>query len=198
MTEALLVIDMQAGFYGHDDHWGGVRNNPGMEERGRAILKAARAHGALVHHAVHDSLEEGSPLKRGAPGGAFIDGFEPAASERVFWKHANSAFIGTDLEARLRAEGITKLIVFGLTTDHCVSTTVRMAGNLGFAVRLVHDACATFPKAAAFLSTNSVFPKNVDGRAVFDADVIHETALASLHGEFAEVVASDALLAAWR
>ena len=56
-----------------------------------------------------------------------------------------------------------------------------MAGNLGFDVCLVGDACATFPRTA------------VDGET-FDADLVHRTALASLHEEFCTVLSSEYLL----
>jgi nicotinamidase-related amidase len=92
----------------------------------------------------------------------------------------NSAFIGTNLKELLDNEKITKLVIVGLTTDHCVSTTARMAGNFGFDTFLVSDATATFNK------------KGIDGQN-FSAELIHETALASLNGEFATVVTTDFL-----
>lgn len=90
----------------------------------------------------------------------------------------NSAFIGTDLEKRLRAEGISALVIAGLTTDHCCSTTACMAGNLGFETWFVSDATATFDRTGP------------DGERI-PTETMHRTALASLDGEFAEVVTSE-------
>jgi nicotinamidase-related amidase len=101
--------------------------------------------------------------------------------EKEFVKNVNSGFIGTTLEAYLRKSGITSLVIAGLTTNHCVSTTVRMAGNFGFDVELVSDACATFPRVSP------------DGE-MLDADLIHTAALASLHGEFCTVKTCSQIL----
>jgi nicotinamidase-related amidase len=94
----------------------------------------------------------------------------------------NSGFIGTDLEPYLRANGIDNLVIVGLTTDHCVSTTARMAGNLGFTVTLVEDATATFERNG---------PDGIH----YSADLMHRAALASLHGEFATVRSARDVLA---
>lgn len=113
-------------------------------------------------------------------GNGFKDIVKPADGEPVIRKNVNSAFIGTDLQERLEADGIRTVVIVGLTTDHCVSTTVRMAGNLGFDVFVVSDATATFNK------------KGFGGQD-FPAELIHETALASLDGEFATVVTTRSL-----
>lgn len=106
----------------------------------------------------------------------------PDDGEPVITRTVNSALIGTDLEARLRGAGIATVVLCGLTTDHCVSTTARMAANLGFTVLLAEDACATFERHGP------------DG-IYFSAEQMHAGALASLHGEFARIVAVSQLLA---
>jgi nicotinamidase-related amidase len=175
---ALLLIDVQQGL--DDPRWG-ARNNPDAERRIADLLAAWRAAGRPVIHVQHLSLEPRSPLREDVPGHAFKAEARPVAGEPVFRKHVNSAFIGTDLEAYLRAHGIESLVVAGITTDHCVSTTVRMAGNLGFTVTVVEDATATFERLGP------------DG-AHYSADIMHRAALASLHGEFATVRSAQEIL----
>jgi nicotinamidase-related amidase len=129
------------------------------------------------------SLEPQSPFREGLPGNAFKVEALPIADEPVFRKHVNSAFIGTDLEAHLRDNGIQDLVVVGMTTDQCVSTTARMAGNLGFNVTVVEDATATFER------------RGPDG-SHYSADLMHRVELTSLHGEFARIQSAQEILAA--
>lgn len=177
---ALLLIDVQRGL--DDPRWG-ARNNPDAEQRIADLLAAWRATGRPVIHVQHLSLEPRSPLSEDAPGHAFKVEALPLAGEPVFRKHVNSAFIGTDLESHLRANGIDTLVVVGITTDHCVSTTARMAGNLGFTVTVVEDATATFER------------RGPDGTH-YSADLMHRIALVSLHGEFANIRSARDILAA--
>ena len=101
----------------------------------------------------------------------------------VIQKHVNSAFIGTNLEPYLREQGYHTLVITGLTTPHCVSTTTRMAGNLGFQTFLVDDATAAFEIVAA------------DG-TVYSAEDVHKLSLATLHNEFVTVVSTQTLMTA--
>ncbi len=167
----LVVIDVQRGF---DDPTLGARSNPGAEANVARLLAAWRGSGRPIVHIQHLSREVGSPLRRGQRGAEIKDEARPAANEPVVTKHVNSAFIGTDLEDRLRDLGIATLVLAGLTTDHCVSTTARMAGNLGFRTWVVGDATATFDRIGP------------DGRR-YPAAEVQAIALASLHGEFATV-----------
>lgn len=105
----------------------------------------------------------------------------PVAGERQFTKTVNSAFIGTGLCEHLREHNYESLVVAGLTTDHCVSTSVRMAANLSFRVTLVSDATATFDRVA------------LDGLSI-SAEEIHRVHLASLQGEFCMVRSTEQVL----
>lgn len=176
----LLLIDLQVGF--DEPRWG-RRNNRFLEQRASELLRAWRTAGRPVVHVRHMSTDPSSPLRPGGPGNAFKPETAPVAGEVVIEKRVNSAFIGTSLEADLRRAGCRGLVIVGLTTNHCVSTTARMAGNLGFATFVVSDATATFDR---------VGPDGVAHRA----EQIHAIALSDLHGEFATVVDSATVLAA--
>ena len=177
-SPALLLIDVQQGL---DAPGWGARNNPDAERRMLDLLAAWRQRGWPVVHVQHDSVEPDSPLRAERAGNAVKPGFEPATGEPLFRKTVNSAFIGTGLEAHLREAGIGSLVVVGLTTDHCVSTSVRMAGNLGFDVIVVEDATATFERTGP-------------AGDVWSAEQMHRVALASLHGEFARVASTADVL----
>ena len=171
---ALILVDIQKGFL-DINYWGGQRNNPLAELRAGELLHTWRAHRLPVFHIKHCSSIVTSLLYETHPGNEFNELVAPINDEPVIKKNVNSAFIGTDLQARLHQAGITTLVIAGLTTDHCISTTARMAGNLGYETFVVEDATATFNKKGP-------------GGQHYSAELIHETALASLHKEFATIV----------
>lgn len=176
---ALILIDIQKGF-DNIEYWGGQRNNPEAENNAGELLEVWRKNKLPIFHVQHCSSTPGSLLNEINEGNEFKDIVKPVEGEPIIRKNVNSAFIGTDLKDRLENDKITKLVIVGLTTDHCVSTTIRMAGNYGFDTFIVSDATATFNK------------KGLDGQN-FSAELIHETALASLNGEFATVVTTEFL-----
>ncbi|KAL2823514.1 Isochorismatase-like protein [Aspergillus cavernicola] len=219
---ALLLIDSQKGFDTDPNtpcHWGTQRSNPSLKKNLSALLTAfrnakakakanGRGHEIEIIHVFHSSLSPTSALHPSAENGTNIQPLEitipaPDGSEPIFWKHVNSAFIGTNLESYLREHGVRQLIVAGITTDHCVSTSVRMAANLGVVDRypggllpvvnqdgsqrcsvpvdkgrivLVGDATATWAKGG------------------FDAETVHAVTLASLDEEFADVLSTEVVL----
>lgn len=177
---ALLIIDVQKGF-DIEDHWGGNRNNKDAEVKIVQILEKWRELNYPVFHILHSSMEPDSPLNRTHLGFEMKDEIKPMDNEPIIEKNVNSAFIGTDLQKRLDKMGIEILVIVGLTTNHCISTTTRMAGNYGYDVLLISDATATFDRIG------------INGEH-YDAELIHQTALSSLHNEFAEVVDTEELI----
>lgn len=175
----LLPIDLQRAI----DHpsWG-ERNNPGAEARIAALLAHWRGRGWPVWHVRHDSRNPVSHYRPGQPGHDFKPEAKPLPAEPVIAKRTNAAFIGTDLEARLRAAGHDALVVIGVITNNSVEATVRMAGNLGFATLLVADACFTFARR----DWNGT-PRS--------ADDVHAMSLANIDGEYCTVTTTAALLA---
>ncbi|KAH6660762.1 Isochorismatase-like protein [Truncatella angustata] len=203
---ALILVDVQNGFL-HPTFWGDSRSTPECEYNIEKLLQSARNHSkglpetrsdksVLICHVHHHSIQPDSelhPEKQIEVNGKVLLATDPqsfsspVSGESVWVKNVNSGFIGTGLEAFLRENGVRQLIICGLTTDHCVSTTTRMASNLKIVdivndngevlevgdIVLVGDACATYAKGG------------------FDAETVHRVNLASLDEEFAQVASTD-------
>jgi nicotinamidase-related amidase len=179
---ALIVIDVQRAF----DEWeaaGRRRNNPEAITRIVELLTAFRGDDAPIFHIRHEGTRPGSSFSRGGTGYPVKDEAREMEGEPVIVKRVNSAFIGTDLESRLRAAGIQTVVICGATTNHCVETTTRMAGNLGFDAWLVRDATWTFDRIGPDGDEHS-------------AEDIHAMTLANLNGEFARIVLASEAIAA--
>jgi nicotinamidase-related amidase len=177
---ALIVIDVQKG---HDDPRFGRRNNPDAEQRIAALLDMWRRTGRPVVHVQHSSRNEHSAFHASSPGFALKEEVLPHPGETLLVKSESSAFMGTSLEQLLKGRGIETLVLVGLTTPHCVSTTARMAGNMGFRTYVVADATAANDGTADW-SWAAHRPEGVD------ADTVHAISLATLHGEFVTVIQS--------
>ena len=178
---ALIVIDVQRAF----DEWeaaGKRRNNPDAVARIVDLLAAFRTNSAPIFHIRHEGTRPNSSFLPSRSGYAVKDEAREKDGEPVIVKRVNSAFIGTDLEQRLRDAGIATLVICGATTNHCVETTTRMAGNLGFDARLVRDATWTFERIGP------------DGDA-HSAEEIHAMTLSNLNGEFARIVTTAEVIA---
>jgi nicotinamidase-related amidase len=177
----LLIVDVQKGMDVYAKQYN--RNNPDLETNIARLQNAWRKSRRPLIHVQHLSTEPQSPLRPGQPGVEIKDEVKPLTGEPVVQKSVSSAFIGTSLESDLRRRGVTTLVVVGMQTNMCVSTTARMAGNLGFTTYVVSDATATFdntgPNGQRYAST-----------------LLHDVALADLHGEFSTVVDTASVLAA--
>ena len=186
MTEldraALLVVDFQRAFE-DEGHWG-PRNNPACEANIAALVAEWQARGRPLVVVRHDSITPGSPLAPGTSGNALrpeLDGAEP---DLLVTKETNSAFYGDpDLRGWLDEREIGTVVLCGIQTNHCVETTARMAGNLGYDVRFVLDATHTFDRTGP------------DGTTL-SADELARATATSIHGEFATVVTTADVLGA--
>jgi nicotinamidase-related amidase len=176
---ALIIIDMQKGMA---DPGAGQRNNPDAERQIARLLAAWRQAGAPVVHVRHISRTPGSPFWPGQPGVEFQDAYTPQDSAHVVEKNVPDCFINTGLERWLRVRGIERLVLVGVSTNNSVEASARTAGNLGFAVQVVHDACFAFAR-----SDYAGNPRS--------AEDVHMMALANLDGEYASVVDTTAALA---
>jgi len=182
MKTALLLIDIQEGldepgFYGEE------RNNLHAEENCEKALKLFRLKKWPIFHIKHNSTNPDSPLFLGKSGNNIKDLVAPHNGEVLYEKSVNSAFIGTPLELSLKAEGVERVVIVGLTLEHCISTSVRMAANLGFKTILLADATAAFDKQGA-------------NGAHFSAQLVFDVTIANLKDEFAEIMTTAQLSAA--
>ncbi len=174
----LILIDLQRAV---DDPSWGPRNNPEAENNVARLLDAWRTLGWPIIHVRHDSIVPNSTYRPGQIGNEFKPEAQPLVGEKLVAKQTNSAFIGTDLEAFLRAHDFQVLVMAGVSSSNSVEATVRMAGNLGFATYLVADASFTFDKV------------DWQGRHR-SADEVHAMSLANLNGEYCRVVLTDWVL----
>jgi nicotinamidase-related amidase len=164
----LVLIDLQ------NEYLSGpiaVPNAGAAIENSARLLSLARGGGAPVFHVAHRG-RPGGLFDRGAERGAIVSALAPLSSEPIVQKELPNAFAGTNLQARLAETGRKNIVLVGLMTHMCVSSTARAAFDLGFRVTIDASGCATRDLP--------------DGRGgTIAAEVVHEVALAELSDRFA-------------
>jgi nicotinamidase-related amidase len=176
---ALLLVDIQNDYFP-----GGAMELEGADAaagRAAAVLARFRNQGASVVHVRHEALQPGATFfLPGTEGADIRAAVAPAPGEPVVTKAYPNSFRDTTLGARLQAAGTQRLVVCGMMTHMCVDATVRAACDLGYAVTVVADACATRKLVFA-------------GRTVAASDV-QAAFLAALGAAYATVVDAADLL----
>jgi nicotinamidase-related amidase len=168
---AIVLIDLQ------NEYLSGPLALPEAEEavRNAALLLArARESGAPVFHIAHKG-KAGGLFDRDAKRGEIADALTPLPGEPVIEKALPNAFSGTLLRELIAKTGHKDIVIAGLMTHMCVSSTARAALDLGLRVTIDATSCAT--------------RELPDGRGgTIAARTVHEVALAELSDRFAIIV----------
>jgi biuret amidohydrolase len=171
-TCAVVVIDMQRDFVEPGGFGAALGNDVSLLAKTIApigrVLDAARRAGMLVIHTreghradlsdlpqskrlrgrldvkIGDPGPMGRLLVRGEPGHGIIAALAPIEGEPVIDKPGKGAFHATDLDAVLHHRGIRQLVVCGVTTEVCVSTTVREANDRGYDCLVLDDCTGSY------------------------------------------------------
>lgn len=158
---ALIIVDLQKGIVGYPF----IHPIDQIVAQSRALLHAFRTHGLPV---VLVNVAGGAPgrterPRRSEPYPAgwtdFIPELEQQPGDIVVTKRTWGAFASTDLEERLKALGVTQVVVTGVATGTGVESTARQAYELGFNVTLAVDAMTDARPEAHDYSITNVFPK---------------------------------------
>jgi nicotinamidase-related amidase len=142
MDTALLVIDIQDSFKIDPARWAS-RNNPAFEENVTALIGAFREASLPIFFVLHNDSDPG--FRPGDPEVRLMDFLDRRESDPLLTKNTRNAFTSTDLQQRLDAIGVRRLVVTGISTEQCCETTTRVAADLGYDVDFVTEATATFP-----------------------------------------------------
>jgi nicotinamidase-related amidase len=158
----LLVMDMINDLV-HPDGMGAKTYVPLMTERGvyentRLAIKRAREAGIMIGYVRvgfstdYKECPPGSPVfSRARDGGVFKLGtwgtevfadFAPQPEDADIIKHRVSPFYGTKLEPLLRAAGIKRLILSGVSTNGVVQAAIREGHDRDYACVMLEDCCA--------------------------------------------------------
>lgn len=139
---ALLVVDIQDSFKAIPSRWE-RRSSPGFEGKVDRLIRAWREAGLPVIFFLHTDPDPGfdttSPFFR------LMDFLSPNPDEPVLLKNTRNAFTSTNLQELLKAKGVERLVVTGISTEQCCETTTRVAADLGYDVDFVTEATMTFP-----------------------------------------------------
>jgi len=196
---ALILIDVQQGFSSAPNYWGiQPRSTPNLEANIEKLLSAFRSSPeSHIFHVHHHSLSTLSPLHPETHGVKPMPCGLPLPGEKVVIKHMNSAFVGTNLEEMIRERNIKRLVFCGLTTCHCVSTSIRMASNLEIVEHLYgrSEAKGEFGEIVLVNDATAMWGITYgDEGKELDGETAHQVHLESLNGEFCDAYGTQQVI----
>ncbi|MEM8619169.1 MAG: cysteine hydrolase family protein [Actinomycetota bacterium] len=176
VSSALVIVDVQNDYF--TDGKFPLQGMAAAAERAQRALEHARSSQLAVFHVRHEIPVEGAPFFEPGTAGAEIHHLvAPDGDEPVVTKHYPNSFRETSLERQLRDATIDEVVVVGAQSNMCIDATARAANDLGFKVRVLHDACAA--KEQRF-----------DGVEI-PADTVHRTFMAALVPAYATVTTTE-------
>jgi nicotinamidase-related amidase len=179
MARALLIIDIQRDYFP-----GGAYPLVEPERaagNARRLLDAFRATGEKIVHLQHVwDAPDATFMRPGTDGVEIHPDVAPADGEPVLEKAEPNGFLGTTLQDDLRAAGVDELVVAGMMSSMCVDATVRAGADLGFAMTVVHDACAA--------------PDLTFGEKTVDGATVHAAFMAALADGYGTVISAGEAL----
>lgn len=181
MKKALIIVDIQNDYFP-----GGKMELVGSDaaaQQAAALLAAFRAKQWPVVHIQHIAASPNATFFLPGTAGADIhESVAPLAGETVLQKNYPNSFRKTGLLDFLKQQDVKQVVIAGMMTHMCIDTTTRAAFDLEFQCEVAHDACAT--KALSF------------GDVTVPAPQVQHAFMSALHGTFAQVAATSAIIAA--
>ncbi len=139
---ALILIDIQNDYF--ENGALELKGAPQAASQAALLLMEFREKRLPVVHVQHETLQiESGSLIAGTTGQRIHSSVTPLLNELCLTKHFPNAFWKTDLERHLISIGVNHLVIAGMMTHMCVSTTSRAAMERGFDITVIQDACAT-------------------------------------------------------
>lgn len=180
-NSALIIVDIQNDYF-EGGLWT-VPNMPAAAKNAARLLARARDTGQMVVHIRHEFPDETAPFFRpGSKGAEIHASVAPQDGEPVLTKGEANSFLGTGLLDLLKNKAIDSVTICGAMSQMCIDATSRAAADFGFKVTVAEDACG-----ARHVEYNG---------ETIAAPMVHAAFMGALAQGYAEVLTTDACLAA--
>lgn len=180
MSTALIIVDIQNDYF-KDGNMELVNPDQAASNAAKVLAWFRENNKENIFHVQHIAADPAMGFFLPDTKGADIhESVLPEKDETVIVKNFPNSFLQTELESKLKENGVTKVILLGMMTHMCIDATARAAVDLGFETTVVEDACATLD-----LSYN--------GHDV-PAEQVHYSFIGALNGMYAEITSTEEFL----